>query len=189
MATTNARRRGRDPVRTREAIAEALLDLLLHDAGRVPTAETIAARAGVSRRSVFAHFADLDELYVVSARLQIERLHAASTPIDRGLPFAERTQAFVVAREHLYVTMTPVRRMALAAAPASSVLAESIDRADTWLREELAEVFAPELARGAPGLLDMVDAAVSWAAWYHLRRLGPDEARGCLQRLLETLLT
>jgi len=188
MATNAARRRVRDPARTREAIAEALLDLL-EDGGRVPTAESIAARAGVSRRSVFAHFADLDELYVVSSRLQIERLHAASTTIDAQLPFAERVEAFVAQRERVYQTMTPVRRMALAAAPASPVLAESIDRADAWLREQLAEAFAPELAGGAPGLLDEVDAAVSWAAWYHLRRLGQAEARRCLRHLLEVLLT
>jgi AcrR family transcriptional regulator len=189
MATTNAgRRRVRDPARTREAIAEALLDLL-NDGDRVPTAETIAARAGVSRRSVFAHFADLDELYVVSARLQIERLHAASTPIDHQLSFAERVQSFVAQRERVYLAMTPVRRMALAAAPDSPVLAESIDRADAWLREQLAEVFAPELAGRPPELLDEVDAAVSWAAWYHLRRLAPVEVRRCQRHLLEVLLT
>jgi AcrR family transcriptional regulator len=181
MATTNAgRRRVRDPARTREAIAEALLDLL-NDGDRVPTA--------VSRRSVFAHFADLDELYVVSARLQIERLHAASTPIDHQLSFAERVQSFVAQRERVYLAMTPVRRMALAAAPDSPVLAESIDRADAWLREQLAEVFAPELAGRPPELLDEVDAAVSWAAWYHLRRLAPVEVRRCQRHLLEVLLT
>lgn len=189
MATTKTtRRRVRDPARTREAIAEALLDLL-NDGGPVPTAETIAARAGVSRRSVFTHFADLEELYVVSARLQTERLHAASTPIDAQLPFTERVRAFVAQREHVYLTMTPVRRMALAAAPASPVLAESIDRADTWLRGQLAETFALELAKGAPGLLNEVDAAVSWAAWYHLRRLSPAASRRCLRHLLEALLT
>jgi len=185
MATN---RRVRDPARTREAIAEALLDLL-HEDGRFPTADAIATRAGVSRRSVFAHFADLDELHVVSARLQMERLHAASAPIDDGLPFAKRLALFVEQRERVYRTMTPVRRMALAVEPSSPVLAELLDGADSWLRAQLAEVFAPELAGSAPGLLDEVDAAVSWAAWYHLRRLDPAEARRCLRHLLEVLLT
>jgi AcrR family transcriptional regulator len=187
MATNAARRRVRDPARTKQAIAEALLNLM-HEDPQVPTAEAIAARAGVSRRSVFIHFADLHELYVAAARLQTERLRSATSPIDAGLPFDERVRLFVDQRAHLYRTMTPVRRMALAAAPSLPGVAESVDRIDTWLRAQVADVFAPELADGAPGLLDMVDAAVSWAAWYHLRRLDPAEVRRCQRQLLEALL-
>ena len=48
--------------RSRLAICEACLDLVQEGALQ-PSADQIAERAGLSRRSIFNHFADLAELY------------------------------------------------------------------------------------------------------------------------------
>jgi len=180
-------RAARDPAGNSRAIAEALLTLL-QEAGPAPTADLIAARAGVSRRSVFVHFPSMDELYTAAAEIQGERLRTAVWQIDPALPLPERITQFVTQREGVYEIMTPVRRAALGRAPASAVLSAMLDQADSRLRGQVARVFEPELAGCEPHVIDSVDAAVSWAAWYHLRRLGPDGARRCLAYLLESLL-
>src|SRR5690606_37960175 len=94
MGTVGSNQRSRGPEQTRRAITEALLDLL-RESGKVPTAADIATRAGVSRRSVFVHFSDLDELYVEAGQRQAERLLAAVEPISPDLPLPERIDRFV----------------------------------------------------------------------------------------------
>src|SRR5215208_6794482 len=71
--------------RTREAVVEALLELL--DGGDVrPT----AARAGVSERSVFQHFRDREALFEAAARRQYERVAPTLRRIDPELPLEQR---------------------------------------------------------------------------------------------------
>lgn len=183
-----ALRAARDPAGNRRAIAEALLSLL-QEGGPGPTAESIAARAGVSRRSVFVHFPSLDVLYLEAGKIQAERLRAAVWRIDPALPLPERISQFVVQRAGVYEIMTPVRRAALGAAPASAALSQLLDEADSKLRAQVTRVFQAELAGCEPHIVDAVDAAVSWAAWYHLRRAGQDGARRSLTYLLESLLS
>jgi AcrR family transcriptional regulator len=153
----------------------------------VPTAAAIATRAGVSRRSVFVHFSDMDELYVAAGQSQAERLLATVETISPDLPLPERISRFVGQLERVYETMTPVRRVALAAS-ASGVVSGLINEADEWLRGMLGEVFEAEFAGRDPLLPDIVDAAVSWGAWYHLRRLSADDRRRCFRELLGTLI-
>ncbi|TDB99308.1 TetR/AcrR family transcriptional regulator [Actinomadura sp. 7K534] len=186
MGTAGATQPSRRPEQTRRAITEALLDLL-RERGRVPTAADIAARAGVSRRSVFVHFADLDELYVAAGQRQAERLLAAIEPIDPGLPLPERIDRFAGRLERVYETMTPVRRVAIAASD-SGVVAKLVNEGDEWLRHMLREVFAAEFAGRDPLLPDIVDAAVSWGSWYHLRRLSLEDRRRCFRDLLRALI-
>src|SRR5512133_1697488 len=75
--------------RSRAAVVEALLELL--DAGDVrPTAERIAARAGVSERTVFQHFRDREALFEAAARRQYERVVPTLRPVSRELPLERR---------------------------------------------------------------------------------------------------
>ncbi|MER7546139.1 TetR/AcrR family transcriptional regulator [Actinomadura sp.] len=186
MGTVGSNQRSRGPEQTRRAITEALLDLL-RESGKVPTAADIATRAGVSRRSVFVHFSDLDELYVEAGQRQAERLLAAVEPISPDLPLPERIDRFVDQLERIYETMTPVRRVSIAAAT-SGVVAGLINEGDEWLRGMLREVFAAEFRGRDPLLPDIVDAAVSWGAWYHLRRLSPADKRRCFREILTALI-
>ena len=58
--------------RSRLAICEACLDLVQEGALQ-PSAEEIAERAGLSRRSIFNHLADLAELYDAVAEAANQR--------------------------------------------------------------------------------------------------------------------
>src|SRR4051794_7539538 len=59
--------------RTRDSVVEALLDLL--NAGNPrPTAREIAEQAGVSLRSVYVHFDDLEDLFLAATGRHLERI-------------------------------------------------------------------------------------------------------------------
>ena len=59
--------------RNRSAIVEALL-ALLEEGGAKPSAKEIAERAGVSLRSVFQHFDDMEALYAECVRQQYAKI-------------------------------------------------------------------------------------------------------------------
>ena len=85
--------------RTRQALVDALL-ALLYEGEVQPTAERISARAGVSERSLFQHFADREALYQAVAVQQYERIVPTLDPIDVSLPLEERIRIGGIAGEH-----------------------------------------------------------------------------------------
>ena len=105
--------------RTRQALVDSLLGLL--DEGQMtPTAAAIAARAGVSERSVFQHFPDREALLEAVAREQYDRVVPTLRPIDSSLPLSERIEQFAQHPDHEIITSFP----GLADISAAIVLAE-----------------------------------------------------------------
>ena len=156
-----------------------------------PTAPRIAERAGVSLRSVFQHFRDVDALFAVATDRQLERIGALVKPLPTTGPLEDRLVAFVEQRVRIYEAVTPVRRAALAQEPFSSHAVDARDRILAVARAELRRTFAAELEGQSPELLEALDAAASWQVWEALRShqgLGEDEARKVLERLLRSLL-
>ncbi|HSR57581.1 MAG TPA: TetR family transcriptional regulator [Candidatus Binataceae bacterium] len=118
--------------RARAAVVDAILDLLQEGDLR-PTAERIAARAGVSLRLVFHHFADIESLYAAAADRQTERLTALFKPISADGPFAARLEAFLQQRARMWERIAPVRRASLLLEPFS----DEIRRRLAAAREEM----------------------------------------------------
>jgi AcrR family transcriptional regulator len=176
-------------IRTRNLIVDALLDLLTEGTPS-PTAAQIARRAGVSVRSVFQHFEDLESLYADLARQQAERVRPLleARPTDGSL--GDRVDALVEQRQRLYASIRPVRHAIGARADTSPALRRRLETLARQLREQLSTSFADELA-GAPRLLDALDAACSFEAWDRMVTFqGLDEAgaadvlRWSIRRLL-----
>ncbi len=163
--------RVRRGARTRSAIAEALLALLEEGDAR-PTARAIATRAGVSLRSVFQHFDDMESLYAECVARQHERLAPLRAPIDESLPRAARIVALVAQRVRLYEHIAPVRRAGLAVAPGSPVLQDALARLAAEHRRELSTLFGHELAgvdrRERTAALEV---CTSFEVWDRLRRV------------------
>jgi len=186
--------RSRRAERTREAIVTALLELL--DAGELrPTAESIAARAGISPRTVYQHFPDRDGLIVAAAAAQQRRLRGLVAPIDPALPLSERLDAFVEQRARILETITGMRRAALLLEPFSPVVAEKLSLVRGAARAELAHVFADRIASRPGGerdeLLAALTAAASWPSWDGLRRhqgLSAERSAATMRRTLAALL-
>ena len=180
--------------RTRVAVAQAVLELL--EGGNLrPTRQQVADRAGVSLRLVHHHFREREELYAAAARLQNQRISKAIAGIDLGGTFAARLRAFVAARATVLETITPVRRAAQLEEPFSPTLHATLRAWRRLKREQLAQVFAPELAAARGRKRDELTAAAacaaSWSAWDELRRnqeLEREVAERVMKRALTALL-
>lgn len=180
--------------RTRQSIVDALL-ALIEDGELAPTAPRIAERAGVSLRSIYQHFEDLEALFGAASARQIERVLEMATPIQPEGALGERVNAFVRQRARILEAMTPVRRAASLQEPFSAELRASRRRMEGLGRAEIAHVFAPELERLPLAARKEVhaglEAATGWAAWDHLRATGlsADAVRRVMRRTMMALLS
>lgn len=179
--------------RTRDAIVGACVALV--DAGDYrPTAPRIAEEAGVSVRSVFQHFDDLETLFALVAERALGNLSGLVKPVDPDLPFAERVQTFVDQRARLLEAVTPIRRAAAVHAPFSPGIQTRVAAGHQFLRAEVASAFGRELdadPRDRDLVLAMLDVAVSWTSWEQLRTLDGHDvagAREVLAALLHAIL-
>lgn len=155
--------------RSRDLAVDALLDLL--GEGVVsPTAQQVAERSGVSLRSIFRIFDDVETLNTAASARQLSRVHHLFVDVPTTGTLAERIQQVVVINGRLYEQIAPIRRAALRRAPKSVALQEQLGRARAWLRADVERVFAHEIEGMAdPDLLDAVELALSFEAWDRLR--------------------
>lgn len=180
--------------RTRRAIVDALL-ALIEEGDLAPTAPRIARRAGVSLRSIYQHFEDLESLFADTAARQFERIVDLASPLPTDTPLLDRAEAFVRQRARVLEALTPVRRAALVQEPFSAEIREGRRRMETMARTEVERVFAAELSR-LPGaerreVAAALDAAANWGAWDTARSNGMsvDAARRVMRRMLLALLS
>jgi TetR/AcrR family transcriptional regulator, regulator of autoinduction and epiphytic fitness len=181
--------------RARGAIVDALLDLL--EAGELrPSAARIAERAGVSLRSVFQHFSDVETLFATAAERQKLRLLPLVRPIPADGPLAGRIATFGTQRAKLLEAITPVRRAAVLMEPFSRELHARLDRFRGDKGADVQRLFAQEIAaRPAASrrvLASALVAASGWSMWQSLREhqgLDRAQARRVLVHTLTALLT
>lgn len=180
--------------RTRTAVVDALLTLI-EEGDLRPTAPRIAERAGVSLRSVYQHFRDLDALFATATDRALERIGALVRPLPTSGPLDARLAAFVNQRVRVLEALTPLRRAAMLQEPFSPHAVIARNRVLALARAEVQVAFEPELARlghtTAAEVLSALDAAASWETWDVLRDhqgLSVAKARKVLARILRSLL-
>jgi TetR/AcrR family transcriptional regulator, regulator of autoinduction and epiphytic fitness len=180
--------------RTRDAVVRALLGLIA-DGDLRPTAGRIAERAGISLRSVYVHFDDLDDLFVAASHEQRARVAGLVRALPTDGPFADRLTAFVEQRTRVLEAIAPVAKATALQEPCSPALATASRRARRQGRAELQRVFASELDGFDPAAreqtLDACDALTSSEAWDHLRvrrGLAPNAAAATVHAALHRLL-
>lgn len=181
-------------LRTRRAIVDALIDLI--EAGDVkPAAPRIAERAGVSLRSIYQHFEDLEALFAAAHARYTERLlNDVVLELPTGGTFEVRLDAFVEQRAQILEYITPARRAAALQEPFSPELRDRRDSILKVARAEMARLFKPELdlleeAERAE-VFAAVDVVSTWSAWDTLRTQGHDvdSAKRVMRRALCALL-
>ena len=189
----DGRRASRD--RNLNAVVDALLDLF-HEGNMRPGADEIAARSGVSRRSVFRYFDALDELdRVAIARQQarvahlIEIAHAGEGTIE------ERIERLVQQRMRLFGAIAPVARVSRLRAPFHPVVARELEEGRRFLRRQAERQFEPELS-GLPrewrastaAALDVLTSFESYELLVGARRMSARQAGEALRHALRALL-
>lgn len=180
--------------RTRRAILDAMRSL--HAEGDLrPTVPRIAARAGVSLRTVWQQFADREALLIEAVRRDREIQRSLVSRIDPGQPLAARVDAFIAQRTRVLEEMTPTWRAARVHQPFSDQLQHDRKRRNSGGRSEIEQVFAPELTRltaqQRARLVDALHAISLWSFWETLRtdlELSPLGAREILNSTFTALL-
>lgn len=140
----DGRRARRD--RNREAVVDAVLELVREGHLR-PSTDQIAERAGLSPRSLFRYFDDVDDLFGVAIRKQArffrEHLHVE---IDPALPLAERIAALVDHRLALYDAISGVGVVARTHEPFRPQVRAELTQFRALVRDQLRSVVADDLA-------------------------------------------
>jgi AcrR family transcriptional regulator len=186
VAVPDGRRRRR--ARNRDAVVEALLDLY-REGNLTPSADEITGRAGLSPRSLFRYFDDLDDL----ARTAIERAqhdvaHLLAVDARPDDPLHRRVEALVSQRDELFEAVESVALVTRLRAPFSLVVADNLRRARRTLRNQVAELFAPELAALPDAVAEARLAALDVVTSFEGYRLLRDD-QGLTRAAARTTLT
>ncbi len=156
--------------RSRDLAVDAMLDLIDEGVLR-PTAQQVADRSGVSLRSIFRIFEDVQSLHEAATARHLSRVGHLFVPIVAEGDLPARAAATAASLGRLYEAVGPIRRAALRLAPESEVFGDRLAQAQRWLRAELDRVFAPELEHlGLPARRAALEAMCSFEAWDQLRR-------------------
>lgn len=165
-STVDGRRARRH--RSRDLAVEALLDLLNEGVAR-PTAQQVAERSGVSLRSIFRIFDDVESLHAAASAAQLGRIRHLFVDVPAEGRLADRIEQVVTINGRLYESVAPVRRAAIRTAPESQALQEQLGRARGWVRAEVERVFADELRHAGRDTASALEVALSFEAWDQLR--------------------
>jgi len=181
--------------RSRAAIVDAFLSLL-PDASRRPTVEEIALAAGVSERSVYRHFPDVDSLVHAAMNRRIDVVAPLAVfHVDPSDSLTVRIRQMSAQRARYYEVSLPLRRYADRVGDDMQAVNELEELRRIFLRDQLDEAFAAELAAlDAPErevVCEGLEVAASWSTWQHLREeqeLTVDDSRRVVECLARRLL-
>ena len=167
--------------RNREAVLDAVLALFRED-DVTPSPADVAARSGVSTRSVQRYFEDMDTLVRAALARHLEKVGPLYVIPDLGVgPCDERIERMITGRLRLYDAVAPMVRAAMVRVRSNPLIRERLNTARVQLRSQIAAMFAPELDALPPDAgrdaLDAVDALLAFDALELLRAgLGRSEA-------------
>lgn len=157
--------------RTREAILDAHTGLLCEGVLK-PTGKLLAERAGISLRTLWSNYSDLEAVMRASTAHWLERDAALQVTIAPDQHLDRRLEAYCRMRVARLEHIAPAARSAALGEPFSPALQASRREHVQRVRDDIEQVFAPELA-AAGGRRDTLAAALfilsSWPSWSSLR--------------------
>ena len=181
--------------RTRSSVVDALL-ALQEEGDLAPTAQRVAAKAGVALRTVFGHFSDMETLWAEAGQRELAKLASLAEPVDPSLPLDERIDRYCSSRARVLEALLPVMRAARLREPSSPQLLRNRDLYIEAGDAEVNHVFAAELdaldATARARRLDalyLASAGPAWEALRHDRGLSPQDARAVMCRAVTAALS
>ena len=181
--------------RNRTAVVDALLELY-RDGNLRPSSLEIAERAGLSPRSLFRYFEDVDDLTRAAIDV-LERQAWPLLPVDAepGDPLDGRIAALAAQRTRLFETVAPAAAVSRLQAPFQPLLAAELKRTRAFLRQQVRDLFADELAAMPAGraasVLSASDVLCTFESYQLLRvdqGLSVAKTRAVLVEALTALL-
>lgn len=179
--------------RSRQAMVDALLDLLRAGTLR-PSSAQIAERAGVTQRTLFNQFGDMDSLISAVAARQSERVLSLLPSAGQGT-LEERAERYCEGLEVLLEETMNVRWAVVTSATPMAPASAAVGTARQFVRRRLADAFAPELdavgGATADEVLEALEIETDPVVW-RMRRvqqeLSAGQARAVVQRTILALL-
>ncbi len=129
-----------------EAVVDAMLDLL-GEGNLSPGAAAVAERSGVSLRSVFRYFDDMDSLTSRAIARQMERAAPLFDLLDDSGSTPERAERLAAHRVMQHAMLGPYARIAILRSAEYPVVAEGLATRRDALRRQVEALFATELDR------------------------------------------
>jgi AcrR family transcriptional regulator len=182
--------------RSRQAVIDALL--ALYEQGVIrPSVAQIADASGVSERSVFRHFTDLEDLASAATTRQIGQVMEYFADPEQSETTAERVASLVEQRLVLHRRVGNMARAAVHHAVTSPTIAQTVADRRKLLHTQIARHLAVELdALAEPThtrTLATLDQLLSLEALDHFRSgpapLGEEDLRQLLVDAATTLLS
>ncbi len=159
--------------KNRDAVIVSLSQLI--DEGSLDSSvPEIADRAGVSHRSVFRYFVDLDDLVRLSVDHAIRKAMPLRTITDLGVgPLERRIDIYVETRLQVHASVYTLSRVAHVKAQKIPAIEEGLRALTAITRSQMAEHFAVERDRSPDPeiLLDALMVTTSFGAYDYQRRL------------------
>lgn len=189
----DGRRARRD--QNRDRVVDALLEIY-REGNLQPAVEDVAVRSGVSHRSVFRYFEDLDELYRVAVERQFSSIfdRLVISAIGEG-PLADRVEAIIDNRQEIYEVSEMVSRVGQMLAPVEPIIADHHREMASRAVTQVGHQFAPELSRLDPVTRSSVREALAVTLSIdsidylrHVRALSRDESSAAIRATLLGLL-
>ena len=186
-ATSDGRRQRSDASRKR--IVEAMLELA-REGDPSPSAELVADRAGVGRRTVFRLFSDMESLYREMHATMLARIdHIRSMPIE-GATWRARFDRLIERRITLYEEILPIKMAADVHRWHSAFLRKAQAGNSATLREIMLFVLPAQIKNDSE-LVEALDVALSIETWERLRKdraLSVKAARRVVERMVTALV-
>lgn len=185
-AETDGRRQRSDASRRR--IALAMIDLL-REGETDPSADLVAERAGVGRRTVFRLFEDMEGVYREMHAEMTGRLTPLFTAPLQASSWRARLDEVVERRAKMFEQMLPIKTAADARRYTSNFLQAEHKKLTRLQRETLRAVLPAHLAKG--DTLEALDLAFSFEAWRRLRYeqgLSMKQAQAVLRRVAGAMI-
>lgn len=169
----DGRRRRRD--RNRTATVDAMLELI-HEGNLAPSSDDIAERAGLSPRSLFRYFDDLDDLQQAAIARHLERVRPTlDLAIEPGAALDTKIAALVDQRLRMFDAMGSVGRVARMRETFQPLIATQLKQFRSHLRRQIERLFAAELTAAGPAAASIVAAADVITSFEAYRLLRDDQ--------------
>ncbi|MBX9745563.1 MAG: TetR/AcrR family transcriptional regulator [Hyphomonadaceae bacterium] len=173
---------------SKRRIALAMLDLAR--GGEIePSAEEVAERAGVGRRTVFRLFTDMDGVYREMHAVMVERITPLFSAPFEAKTWRARVDEMIERRARMFEEMRPIRNAGDAHRHRSEFLQNQHSRLVKLQRDTLMGLLPANL-RNDEERIEILDLAFSFESWRRLRqeqRLSKKQAVAVWRRLAQTL--
>ncbi len=156
--TTDGRTARRD--RNKNAVLDAVVDLF-HEDNLSPGVNEVADRSGVSLRSVYRYFDDVESLIAAAIHRQYARSKQFFDITDDGRrPLRARINDFCSTRVEFFEQIRAVHLAAAVRSRLDPAVDDTVDRARQDLSKQTEAMFAPELATMASEQAEVVRLTV-----------------------------